>query len=457
MTYVFPVYDCYSLPLAKHLQDEGNEVIIGMLASRNQMMIPGVKDDQKPEDRKQRLSNYDGLLKKQSLPDMIHRLSMVRPEGRDNYFFFFDFNDLYKISEQILRMGFRKGLFPTERYYRLEKERKLSKKFAIENYPDVKVAEAFDFKSVADGIKKIRESDQIFCLKSNGNEGKTIVPATDEIDIAQDQLIDALQKGKKQYEKGGFMLEEKIPDCLEVTPIMVFWDGVPVYSIAEFENKQYGAGNIGAQKGGNQVVSIRTELDAEINRIAFPEVIYNMAEQQPGLSIYDAGLLYDGSDFWFTEFCAMRYGWDGIFSEIVMADKGTPFVTEYFESIMRGESPLVNKCGAAVRLFNYEGDYEDTKDPLGDEVMTWDDEIENNLFLYSAKKRGNEIVDTEDRDFVAAVTGAGDTVESAVKAAYDRVDKFHFDKLYFRPMFDFLSKDYKDSIPNRIKAVEQFL
>lgn len=457
MIYVFISYDCYPLPLAKHLLDEGNDIIYGMVRSRNQLRVPGLKEDEKKEERHERLSNYSGILEKYGVDEILKHLKGVKPEDQGSYFFFFDFNDMYKISEAILKMGFKVGLFPTELYYRMEKERILGKRFVEKYYPDVKVAKWVDFKKVEEGVKHINETDKIFVLKSNGNAGRTVVPKTDDLRVAREQLILRLQEDKRDYEAGGFLLEEKIEDCLEVTPIILFWNGEPVYSIVELENKNYGAGNIGVQKGGNQALSIRTALDCEINKISFPPVIHKMAKHQPGLSIYDAGLLYNGKEFYFTEFCAMRYGWDGIFSEIVMRDTGKPFVSAYFEDIMAARNPLKNKYGASVRIFDAEGDYEDTFDPVGGKPIKWPKSIDNYLFLYSARKEDEEIVNTADRDFIAAVAGSGNTLKDAVKKTYERVKQVEFDMIFYRPEFDFMSTDYATSIPNRIKAVEAFI
>lgn len=453
--YIIISDECYLMPVAKHLIDEGRDVTVGFIKDRASLRLPDFKDTETPEDKKERISVYDGILPKKSLGEVMSFLKTVK--NKDDYFVLFDYNDAYKIAEMVLKMGFRNGLFPTEFYYRLEKDRVLAKKFVERYYKGIKVGEYQDFKKIVDGIKKIEESDELFCLKSNGNEGKTVVPNSDNIENEKKLLIDTLQKYKKEYEQGGFTLEKKIPDCLEVTPIIVFYNGVPVYSLAEFENKQYGAGNIGAQKGGNQCLSIRTELDCKLNKIAFPEIIYSLAKKQPGLAIYDCGLLYDGKDFYFGEFCGMRYGFDGLYAEIVMRDEGKPFVADYWEDIIAGKSPIKNKYGAALRLFNYEGNSIDTEDPKSGIPMLWDKSIENNLFIYQMKKEKGEIVDTAGKDFIATMTGSSDNMEEAVKEMYNRVDKFYFEKLYMRPMFDFLSNDYNSSILNRIKAMEKYL
>jgi hypothetical protein len=77
--------------------------------------------------------------------------------------------------------------------------------------------------------------------------------------------------------------------------------------------------------------------------------------------------------------------------------------------------------------------------------------------LYNVKKVGDDVVSVGDYDFVAAVTGASDTVAGAVSKAYDLIDSTYFEKIYFRPKSDFLATDYKTSIPNRLRAIEPFI
>jgi hypothetical protein len=55
------------------------------------------------------------------------------------------------------------------------------------------------------------------------------------------------------------------------------------------------------------------------------------------------------------------------------------------------------------------------------------------------------------------MTGSSDTLESAVNKMYRGLDKFHFERLYLRPSFDFMSRDYPTSILNRLDAVREWL
>jgi phosphoribosylamine-glycine ligase len=458
LKFVFFFYECYPLPLAYHLKQEGYEVILGAVPSVDYLKLPDVKNEEKPEERVQRHSTYRGLLDKKTVDQVLRLLAKVPKAEKDDYFIFFDFNDMYSIAETVVKMGFHRGLFPTEWYYRMEKERNLAKQFVKKHYKDIKVADAKSFTKVQDGIQFLKESDKTYVLKSNGNQAGTRVPKTENVDEARELLIKALTKEKQGYEAGGFLLEEKIPNCQEVTPVMMFYNGKPVYSLVEFESKSLGAGDIGLQKGGNLALSVKTELNCKLNKMSFPPIVYELAKKQPGMSVFDIGLLYNGEDFYFTEFCAMRYGWDGVFSELVMRDDGHPFVANYFMDIMKGDNPLVNKYGASVRLFNLGGHMEGVDKSEDDIEIKWKDKVNDNLFLYRIRKQegSKDLVSVGGLDLLGVATGASDILETAVNKAYNVVDGVTFESMYYRPKFDFLSLEYKSSLLNRFSAVKQF-
>jgi hypothetical protein len=198
-------------------------------------------------------------------------------------------------------------------------------------------------------------------------------------------------------------------------------------------------------------------MDCELNLMAFPKIVFDLAKKHPGLAVFDIGLLYNGEDFYFTEFCAMRYGWDGIFSEMVMRDDGEPFVNNYFQDIVDGVDPIVNTYGASVRLFNLGGHMEGVDQSECNLVVKWKDAVDKNLFLYRVKKKGPDLVTVGGLDLLGVATGASNVLETAVSRAYKVVDGVTLESLYYRPQFDFLSMAYKSSILNRYAAIKPFL
>ena len=449
--FIFITKEAAVLPIADRLKDEGKRVVVGIIEKEDNPNISKEKNES-------RLTLYDGILEKHPVEKVMAWMKTLA--NKDEWFVMFDYGDLWPYSERALKMGFKKGIFPTEKIYELEKDRQKGKAFAKQHYPALVVAEAHEFKKIADGIKFLNETkDKIFVLKSEGSDAETVVPATEDFDLARRQIIGALQSDAKNYERGGFTLEEKIRRPIELSPVMVFWEGKPLFSLIEIENKPIGAGNIGRLSGGCQNLTIQTSLDAPINKMAFPPIVYEMARKQPGISIFDAGLLYDGKDFYFTEFCAMRWGWDGIFSEIEMSGDNNHHnaASRHFDMICRGESPINFRYGAAVRMFQTEPDSKRPdvfQDGYG---MDWLDSVSDHLFFYCIRKvddefdkKGRFVSVGQDKDLGVA-TGAANTIEAAINMAYKAADGFAMTGVYYRPKFDFMSRAYFTSIPNRLE------
>lgn len=462
MKFVLFTYEHYGLPVFKHLMDEGNDIFIGVVENYSDLGIPNddSSDIYKEDDQiRKKEDNYQGLLRLQSHFEILEMLKDIPESEKDSYFIFFDDNCLYNICHEVLDMGFTHGLFPTEYYYNMEKNRIWSKNFVEEHFPGIKIAKAEEFDTIDQGIEFLNQQDGIFVLKSNGNMGRTIVPYGDNVDLAKALIINALQSEKDKYESKGYTLEQKIINCLEISPTLVFYNGKPIYSVVGFANKELGSGNIGIQKGSNQVLTISTSLDCNINKLAFPKVISELAKKQPGLAIYDMGMLYDGNDFYFTEFCGMRYGWDEIFSEITMRDDGSPFITNYFNDIINGKSPILNKFGVALRLFNIDGDAEHISESKSDLYLNWNSAVNNNFFIYRQKlnEMGNSIVNVGGKDMLGVVTGSSNnSINHAIDSLYEKVNQIYFEEIYYRPIFDFKSSEYNSSILNRVNKLSHF-
>ena len=54
-------------------------------------------------------------------------------------------------------------------------------------------------------------------------------------------------------------------------------------------------------------------------------------------------------------------------------------------------------------------------------------------------------------------TGAAENIQKATHIAYQALDGFAFDAMYYRPQFDMLSTDYTSSIMNRYNKLKNDL
>lgn len=436
--YVFLTGECDPLPIAYHLQQEGHTVVVGLIDEVVKKQPPGIKEKRK--------WLYEGMLEKQDGEKLLGR--MQNWTDKDDWFVMFDYGDLWPWSKRCVEMGFKNGVFPTESGYELENDREKGKEFAREHYPGLHVNEAQSFKKAEDAIKFLEENPEtIYVLKAESSNAETVVPATADPELAHRQLIGAIESEKEGYEKDGFTLEEKIPHPLEISPVMVFWNGEPLFSLVELENKGLGAGNVGRLTGGCQNLSIATPLDCKLNQIAFPDVVYEMAKKQPGVGIYDAGLLWDGRRFQFTEFCGMRWGWDGIFSEIAMS--GGP--SDHFEALRKGENPIIHPYGASVRIFQTQPDPEIADTYQDGYAMDWIEDFSDQLYFYCIQKSEKGYTSVGYRKDLGVATGASRFLTESVELAYDAIKGFAMTGAYYRPKFDFLTNAYQTSIMNRFR------
>lgn len=438
--------DFHVLPVADRLKDDGRDVTFALCEPDHDL-------EKGKEEARQAL--YEGIIEKHDADDVLKWMKGIDNKG--DYFCLFDYGDLFPYSQKALDMGFKVGIFPTEEGYKLEGDRQYGKEFAKKHYPQLKVAEVYEFKKVDEAVKFLDEQkDKIFVLKSEGSNAETVVPQTDDVDLGRRQIIGALQSEKADYEKG-FTLEPLIRNPIELSPVMVFWNGKPLFSVVELENKPLGSGNIGRLTGGCQNLTIATPIDCPLNKIAFPTIIFEMAKETPGVGIFDAGLLFDGQQFCFTEWCSQRWGFDGFFTEIAMCgdEHGKDNATRHFDLIAEGKNPLRWKCGASVRLFQTQpGDHPNTY--AAGCAMDWLDEISDQLFLYCIQKK--EVKGVKEAMFctnpyekeLGTCTGAGNTPEEAITLAYKCAEGVATTGLYYRPRFDFESRAYFTSIYNRL-------
>ena len=349
-------------PIAYHIQQEGGKSYLGFIQDYAELNVD--KEKEEPDDKEQRLQQYDGMVKKTPAAKLIKALKGMK--DKDNYFIFFDQNNLYEYSEQLLKAGFTKGLFPLKKDFEMEKNREDAMKFVEENYPDVKIIAHEKYKTVEEAKAAVEQSDVPLVIQSEGDYVSTICPV-DDVEQNHTEILAALEKHEKEYAKGEIILKEKLVQPVEITPQIVFWDGKPVYTSLDIETKNIGDGeNNGNQVGCGTNLMIRTELDDEINKIAFPEKVYEMAKERKGMFIWDISLYFTDTGIYFGEFCSNRLGYDASMTEMAMSGGVIP----YFTALERGKNPLSSRFGAAVRVFNLNKS-KDTQIAVKDESNTW--------------------------------------------------------------------------------------
>lgn len=423
-------------PMAYHLQQEGYDVTLGIVEDVAELKCDKPAED--PETKKERLAQYDGMIKKIPAKKLVKALLKV--ENKDEYFIFCDFNSLWFYGEILLKAGFKHGLMPTQKDYEFEKSREGAIEFVKKNYPGIETIPFTEVKNVDEAVKFLDENEGVFVIQSEGDFVSTYVPQTDEPEIAKEQSIGQLNKYKADYDKGGIILKTKLIDPIEITPQIVFYNGKPVFTDLDIETKNMGNGkNNGPQVGCGQNLIISTEMDEKINKLAFPPIVYEMAKEHTGLFVWDISLYLHEGKIYFGEFCSNRLGYDAAITEMTMAGG----VGSYFISIMNGQNPLKNKFGTATRVFNICMTKDQTISFKGIEDYTW---------CYEIRKEGDEMVSTGESWDLATITCASDSLDDAISGLYDHVGQFSFKEGYNRTEDDFRA-DYPTSIMNRYNAI----
>lgn len=428
------------MPIAYHLQQEGFDVTVGQVQDKSELKNGDEKEE--ADDKSERLSQYNGMVKKLPARKLVDALKKV--SNKDEYFIFCDQNSLWSYSEELLKAGFKNGLFPTKKDFDFEKSREAAMSFVDANYPGVKIIPFEEFSKVDDAKKFLEATPGVYVLQSKGDFVSTIVPTSDDSELATTQILNQMEKNKADYDKGGLILKTKLINPVEVTPQIVFYNGVPVFTDVDIETKNIGDGNNnGNQVGCGSNLIIATEMKEKINKIAFPPIVYQMAKEHTGLFVWDISLYIMKDGVYFGEFCSNRLGYDASMTEMCMSGGAGA----YFNGIMEAKNPLKHKFGTAVRVFNLNRS-KDVKIAFeGIEEYTW---------LYEAKKEELDIVSVGDCWDLGVITASGDTIESAIDKLYIYKDKFVFKEAYSRTKADF-KEIYPTSIMQRYNSINHKL
>lgn len=447
MKYIVFTYDGHGLPIAYNLQQEGHEVIVGQVENKPDVLSPSEKESRFEDEleKKRRLSLFDGMIEKMSADKLIEKMKSIK--NPSDYFVFFDFNNLFKYAEQAMYMGFH-GNFPTEADHLFEVNRDEAKEFVKKNYPKLSVAEVKEFSKVSDAIRYVKESDDIWVIKGRNEEAETFVPESEDVDLAREQVVEGLERYKEDYEKQGFILELLIGSVMELTPEKIYYDGVPLGTTIDIENKPFGSGNLSIQTGCSADLVFPTNMEDRINEIAFPPIVDEMARQHKGLFFWDASILISkrGGKMYFGEYCSNRPGYNCFFTELAQSQS----LNHFFESLTNKVNPYtLGTVGTSMRIFNLSRSSDDKYVSSGD-TINYKQEIQKDVWLFDALKKNKKVISAGYDWNLAVITGAGNSINEAVTRMYNNIEKFSFLGGYYRPKSDYLSLGYSTSIINRL-------
>lgn len=448
MKYIFITFNGLSLPIAYKLHQDGFEVTVGVIENSKDYVpedeVSHAKEDESA--KKRRLELFDGMMPIQAAEKVVEKMKSIK--NPHEYFVFFEENNLYRWADKVRDLGFE-GNFPTRDDYLFETDRDMAKEFVKKHYPKLHTPEVVEFSKVAKAIEFLEKSDEIWVLKGQYDGASTFVPTTDEPSSAAQQIIEMLKKYPQDYEKMGFILEVYIPSMIELTPEKIYYDGVPLATTLDIENKNFGSANLSIQTGCAEDLVFPTEMEDRINKIAFPEIIDEMARNHKGLFIWDASLLINkrNGKIYFGEFCSNRPGYNSLFTELSQI----PSINDFFEALVHKQSPFVlGTVGTSVRLFNLSTDPE-TEKVSGGLTIQYKPEIEKDVWLWDVKRNRDGQLVTVGVDWnLAVITGSGKSIDEAVTKMYKNIENIAVVGVYYRSKDDYLSHDYSTSILNRL-------
>lgn len=447
MKYIFITFEGLALPIAYKLQQEGHDVIVGQIEDIKDYVPEeeAGKAHESDEEKEKRLSQYKNMLNFRNAHDVVKMMEETR--NPHDFFVFLDVNNLYRWADKVRHLGFE-GNFPTKEDFLLEVDREDAKKFVAKHYPKLHTPDIREFTKAEDAIKFLQNTSDSWVLKGKDSGAKTYVPDVNDVELARQQITEMLSNFTEKYEKRGFILEMLIPSLIELTSEKMYYDGVPLVTSVDIENKSIGSGNISVQTGCAQDFVFPTHFKDRINQLAFPPIVDDMARNHKGLFIWDASLLVNKKDgkIYFGEFCSNRPGYNSIFTEICQS----PTINGFFENLVHKKPPLPpGTVATSVRIFNMNRD--PNEQVSGDILIDYKPEIEKDLWLWDVKKNSRGKLTNIGIDWnLAVITGSGKSVDEAVNKMYRNVDGFSFVGAYYRSKDDYLSLDYSSSILNRL-------
>ncbi len=448
MKYIFITYSGLSLPVALKLQQEGNEVIVGQIEDiKDYVMEDEIKKATEPDAaRARRLRMFKNMVRLTDANQLVDMMRLIK--NPHEHFVFFEENNLYRWADRVKDLGFE-GNFPTKEDFMLEIDRDSAKRFVKEHYSKLYTPEVREFNKVEDAVEFLKDTEEVWVLKGKDDKAKTFVPSIPDPVFARNQIIEMLENFPHKYEYRGFILELFIPSIIEFTPEKMYYDGVPICTTMNFENKSFGSGNISVQTGCAMDMVFPYDMEDRINKICFPPIVDEMARKHKGLFVWDASLLVNRRDgkMYFGEFCSNRVGYNCFFTELAQCAS----VTDFFEKIVHKQNPFtMGTVATSVRIFNLNRD-EETEQVADNISVEYKPEIEKDLWLWDVRKNQRGKLVSVGTDWnLAVMTGAGKSIDEAVGKLYRNVEGFGFVGAYYRSKADYLSLDYPTSIINRL-------
>ncbi len=450
MNYCIFTFEGNGLPIAQKLIAEGHNVIIGVVENEKELLTPSQQklyETENKQDKTLRLGLYKNIVETIPAQKLIDKLKTV--SNPQEYFLFFETNTLFNFSDQVRHLNFH-GNFPTAENRSFETDRDLSKDFVGKYYPKLLLPPKMTFKKITEAIAFLKQAKEVWVVKTQSDVLSTFVPESDIPSVGNKQAIDTLELFKDIFETYGIFLELKIPNLVEIAVEKVYYNGKAISCAFDLENKFIGSGNMSFQVGCAGDLNIPISMKNPIHDIAFPPIVDEIAKKHKGLFFWDAAILINGKthEMYFAEFCPNRPRYSQIFTYFEQVGS----VHTFFSSVSQEKNPFSSTIGgSSISLFNLLRD--NNGNVLKDVSVAVKKDVEKHIWLYDVYKKtknGNLLTAGYD-NILGLATGSGKDIPAIIESMYSYLDGFSMGQVYYRPKFDFTSKEYSSSILNRLE------
>lgn len=395
---------------------------------------------------KRRQLQYRGMITKYPAEEVIERLLSIPKDKRGEYKIIFDFNHGVKFGEELMRAGYS-GVFAQQWAYDLERKRDKASELVAKHYKEVgrPIQQKFGTGSADKMIQFMeKQSDKVWVVKPNGIGLWVFCPQSEEPPIALEECRGHIEANKEAVNAIPMILEERIIGT-EINIETFYFEGKPLYSAVDLENKFMHTEEVGHQSGCAFDLVFFVPLDCELRRMC-NEPFDKLARKLNFTGLMDMNAIIahrDGKPY-FIEFCPNRFGYNATMTEIEAYGKGAE---QYVTDLITGKfKPDYTKFGASIKLFN-----EDWREDFYDSIFNPDYEgnkvrithKDKGLWMWDVYKDGSDLKMANYSNEVMVTTAASDTPEGAIEKAKLKAERLvDFDGKYFRGDVDEYDRSY---------------
>ncbi len=419
--------DHSGLPLATRLKEEGNDVT--MVLIRPEERCGKWEAPKTPEEAKKNIErikylnkNGNGLIDKMWAEEAMGRIK------RNDYVIWdqiwgFQFGDLlYKRGMKVLGGSKFGHTLETERQKTLQLFGKLGF--------DLPLSKHFGPHSSDKAIKFLdsMKDEKLFALKSDN-----VSVVTQVAEDSNDELIKKLQAEKKEIDKDGLLLQEKVSG-IEYNLETYYCKGVPILCNIDIEEKRKYNYSSQCQVGCAYDLVWTLPVDHELRNL-INKPLDQFAKKYIGTGRIDASVVHNVKEkkIYPLECCGDRWGFNQIYTllELLTIDVGE-WIADLMDGNYKddiGEKLFKQEYGCSLRIFNDES--------TADSPMTYPDDLSKHYWLWDVYKKNGKLYTTGGLlgDSPGIITASANNPEGGFALIREYYSAFHLTTLWSRDDF----------------------